>query len=118
LHDNARPHTANKTNGTLRNFKWEVLEHPPYTPDLAPSDFPLFGPLKHHLSAEYFPDDEAVEREVPAWFRQQPKECYAAGFQGLVKRWDKCLSVQGDYVVKQKYFSNQYSYLFKFYIHL
>jgi transposase len=70
LHDNARPHTANKTNETLRNFKWEVLEHPPYSPDLVPSDFDLFGPLKHHLSAEHFPDDEAVEREVTAWFRQ------------------------------------------------
>jgi hypothetical protein len=39
LHDNARSHTANKTNEKLRNFKWEVLEHPPYSPDLAPSDF-------------------------------------------------------------------------------
>jgi hypothetical protein len=45
LHDNARPRTANKTNETLRNFKWEVLKHPPYSPDLAPSDFHLFGPL-------------------------------------------------------------------------
>jgi transposase len=63
-HDNVCPHTANKTNETLRNFKWEVLEHPPYSPDLAPS-----GPLKHHLSAEHFPDDEAVEREVTAWFQ-------------------------------------------------
>jgi hypothetical protein len=52
-------------------------------PDLAPSDFHLFGPLKHHLSAEQFPDDEAVEREVTAWFRQQPKEFYAAVFRGL-----------------------------------
>jgi hypothetical protein len=60
----------------------------------------LFGPLKHHLSAEHFPDDEAVEREVTAWFRHQPKEFYAAGFQGLVKRWDKCLNAQGDYVEK------------------
>jgi hypothetical protein len=57
-------------------------------------------PLKHHLSAEHFPNDEAVEREVTAWFRQQPKEFYAAGFQRLVKRWDKCLNVQGDYVEK------------------
>jgi hypothetical protein len=78
----------------------------------------LFGPLKQHLSAEHFPDDEAVEREVTAWFRQQPKQFYAAGFQGLVKRWDKCLNVQGDYSEKQKQFSNQYSCLFKIYIHL
>jgi hypothetical protein len=47
-----------------------------------------------------FPDDEAVDREVTAWFRQQPKEFYAAGFQGLVKCWDNCLNVQGDYVEK------------------
>jgi hypothetical protein len=38
---------------------------------------------EHHLS-EHFLVDEAVEREVTAWFRQQPKEFYAAGFQGLV----------------------------------
>jgi histone-lysine N-methyltransferase SETMAR len=57
----------------MQEQQWEVLEHPPYSPNLAPSDFHLFGPLKHHLSAEPLPDDEAVEREVIAWFRQQPK---------------------------------------------
>jgi hypothetical protein len=71
-----------------------------YSPDLAPSYFHLFGPLKHHLSAEHFPDDQAVQTEVTAWFRQQPKELYPAVFQGLVKRWDKCLNVQGDYAAK------------------
>jgi hypothetical protein len=100
LHDNVRLHTANKTNETLQNFKWEVLEHPPYSPDFVPSDFHLFGPLKHNLSAEHFPDAKATEREVTARIRQQPKEFYAAGFQGLVKGWDKCLNVQGDYVEK------------------
>jgi histone-lysine N-methyltransferase SETMAR len=85
LHDNARTHTANNTNETLRNFKWEVFEHPLYSPDLAPSDLHLFGPLKHHLLAEHFTDDEAVEREVTVLLRQQPEEFYAARFQGLVK---------------------------------
>ena len=33
-------------------------------------------------------------------FRQQQKEFFAAGFQGLVKRWDKCLNLYGDYVEK------------------
>ena len=62
--------------------------------------FRLFGPLKHPLSGERFPDYYAVERGVRAWFRQQPKEFYAAGFLGLVKRWDKCLNLYGDYVEK------------------
>ena len=33
-------------------------------------------------------------------FLQQPKEFFAAGFRGLVKRWDKCLNLYGDYVEK------------------
>jgi len=44
------------------------------------------SPLKQHLSGERFPDDDAVERAVCAWWRQQPQEFYAAGFQGLAKR--------------------------------
>ena len=42
----------------------------------------------------------AGARAVCSWFRQQPQEFYAAGFQGLVKRWDKCLNLYGDYVEK------------------
>jgi hypothetical protein len=52
------------TRVVMQEQQWEVLEHPPYSPDLASSDFHLFGPLKCHLSAEHFLDDEAVEREV------------------------------------------------------
>ena len=46
LHDNARPHTAAHTLKSLKQLKWEAMEHPPYSPDLALSDFQLFGPLK------------------------------------------------------------------------
>jgi histone-lysine N-methyltransferase SETMAR len=48
-HDNARPHTAARTVDKLHALKFEVFEHPPYSPDLAPSDFHLFGPMKEHL---------------------------------------------------------------------
>ncbi|KAJ4445200.1 hypothetical protein ANN_07001 [Periplaneta americana] len=34
----------------LRRFRWEVLDHPPYSLDLEPTtDFHVFGPLKKHL---------------------------------------------------------------------
>jgi len=83
LHDNARPHSANQTTAMLRSFKWEVFQHPPYSPDLALSDLHLFGHLKQHILGERFPDDDTVERAVCAWFQQQPQEFYAAGFQEL-----------------------------------
>jgi len=100
LHDNALPHSANQTTAMMRSFKWEVLQHPPYSPNLVPSDFHFFGPLKQHLSGECYPYDDTVERAVCAWFQKQPQEFYAAGFQGLVKRWDKCLNLYGDYIEK------------------
>jgi hypothetical protein len=39
-------------------------------------------------------------REVRMWQRQQPKDFYAAGIGTLIKRWDKCINVNGDYVEK------------------
>ncbi|UYV81171.1 hypothetical protein LAZ67_20000224 [Cordylochernes scorpioides] len=35
LHDNARPDVAHSVKDTLKDFKWEVLRHPPYSPDMA-----------------------------------------------------------------------------------
>ncbi|GFR62237.1 histone-lysine N-methyltransferase SETMAR [Elysia marginata] len=48
-HDNATPHSANLTQQWLQRDGWEILPHPTHSPDLAPSDFHLFGPLKRHL---------------------------------------------------------------------
>jgi histone-lysine N-methyltransferase SETMAR len=39
LHGNARPHTAACTRALLKHFNWELSDHPPYSPDLAPSDY-------------------------------------------------------------------------------
>jgi histone-lysine N-methyltransferase SETMAR len=46
LHDNARPHTAAQTVQLLQRFRWEIFDHPLYSPDLAPSDYHLFMHLK------------------------------------------------------------------------
>jgi hypothetical protein len=54
----------------------------------------------HHYQPETKRVNAVETSSGTAWFRQQPKEFHAVSFQGLVKRWDKCLSVQGDYVEK------------------
>src|SRR6266496_2694956 len=64
-HDNARPHTAQATTAAIAVKGWSVLLHPAYSPDLAPSDFHLFDPLKDYLRGQKFNDDESVK----AWIR-------------------------------------------------
>jgi histone-lysine N-methyltransferase SETMAR len=68
-HDNTRHHTVRAIQeGT--QLQWELLEHPPYSPDLASSNFHLFGPLKNRLGGKCFTDHEEVETEVRKWLRQ------------------------------------------------
>jgi hypothetical protein len=47
-----------------------------------------------------FAYDEEVEKEARKWLRQQSKDSYAAGFDALVKRGDKCIKVGGGHVEK------------------
>jgi hypothetical protein len=52
------------------------------------------------LGGKYFADGEEVETEVRKWLTQQSEDFYAAGFDALVKRLDKFISVGGGYVEK------------------
>ena len=63
-HDNATPHTAKRTKEWLERYRGEILPHPAHSPDLAPSDFYLFGPLKRHLGDKQFKDEEELISEV------------------------------------------------------
>lgn len=100
LHDNARPHTANRTREVLDAFKWEVFPHPPYSPDLAPSDYHLFPTMKSWLATQRFDDDAELREGVTNWLRSQAAEFYDNGISKLVYRYDKCLNLYGDYVEK------------------
>ncbi|KAJ4450185.1 hypothetical protein ANN_01592 [Periplaneta americana] len=90
LHDNARPHTARRTAAVLTEFGWELFDHPPYSSDLAPSDFHVFLHLKKFLSSgERFGNDEELKTSVTRWFHSQAAEFYDRGIQKLIPRYDK-----------------------------
>jgi histone-lysine N-methyltransferase SETMAR len=63
-HSNARSHTARAIQERIQELQWELLEHPSYSPNLVPSDFHMFGPLKNHLGGKRFADDEEIETKV------------------------------------------------------
>jgi len=71
LQHNARPHTSAATRDAIQRLDFSVLPHPPYSPDLAPSDFHLFPKLKEHLKGQRFSCDEEVKSVVRKWFHKQ-----------------------------------------------
>jgi len=99
-HDNARPHTARTTVATITDLHFECLPHPPYSPDLAPSDFRMFGPLKEAMGGKKFCSDEEVRHAVHEWLRGLPKEFFSKGIYALCKSWRTCIERGGDYVEK------------------
>jgi transposase len=100
LHDNARPHIAGLITNLLTNFRWEVFNHPPYSPDLAPSDYHAFPNLKGALGGKRFHTTRELEDAVSSYFHNLDAEWYARGIENLVSRYDKCLQRNGDYVEK------------------
>jgi transposase len=100
LHDNARPHTAPATIEALKTLKFEVLSHPPYSPDLAPSDFHFFPHLKRDLKGTRFTSDDEVKQSMMSWIKQRTPEFFIDGMRKLVLSWEKCIEQQDDYVEK------------------
>ena len=67
LHDKARPHTAARTNDLIKLFNWEIFDHPPYSPDLAPSDYYLFTKMKVWLATQRLHTNEELMDGVNIW---------------------------------------------------
>jgi histone-lysine N-methyltransferase SETMAR len=72
-HDNACPHTSLRTQEHITKMAWMVLPHPPYSTDLAPSDFHFFGSLEDALHGTHFEDDNSVIEAVRQWVHGQNK---------------------------------------------
>ena len=60
-HDDARPCVMVTTVETIQNLKFEVLSHPPYSPDIIPCDFHALSPLREALHCQWFGCDEEVK---------------------------------------------------------
>ena len=96
LADNAPAHSSQAAGEEATRCGYQILPHPPYSPDLAPSDFFLFPEMKNPLRGRRFDDRDDVIEEVEQWFAEQSEEFYNAGLRKVKKRWEKCVELGGD----------------------
>jgi len=99
-HDNSRPRTACSTVATIQDLSLECLPHPPYSPDLARSDFHVFRPLEEAMGGKSFSSDEEVQQAVHECLHSQPKYFFSRGIRALPKHWNTCMEYNGDDVEK------------------
>lgn len=98
-HDNTRPHTSLITRQKLRELGWEVLMHPPYSPDLAPSDYHLFRSLQNSLDGKTLADKRAAENHLKKFFADKPQKFYTDGIMKLLEKWQKIIDNNGQYIL-------------------
>lgn len=96
--DNAKPHTAKVTRAKIIELGWETMEHPPYSPDLAPSDFHLFRSLQNFLSGAKMASAEESQNEVITFLDRRDAEFWKNGFCKLTDRWKSVIANDGDYL--------------------
>jgi histone-lysine N-methyltransferase SETMAR len=99
--------------GKLRDLHYKLLQHPPYSQDLAPSVFYLFPKLKLFLAGQRFSlnqqanaavqsfsSNQVANAAVEGYFADLTKNHYRDRIMALEHRWNKCISLKGDYVEK------------------
>ncbi|GFV29517.1 mariner Mos1 transposase [Trichonephila clavipes] len=79
-HDNARPRVAKVVKTYFETLKWEVLPYPLYSPDLAPSDYPLFQSMAHGLADQPFRFYEEVKNWINSWIASKDNQFFNAEF--------------------------------------
>ena len=77
---------------------FQCLDHPPYSPDLTPSDYDLLSGLKKRLKGCHFSSDAEVIAAAETWLGGQRSEFYMSGLQKLEQRAMKCIELRGEYV--------------------
>ena len=85
--DNARVHTCKVAMDTVERNRYELIPHPAYSPDLAPSDFFLFPDLKKDIRGLRFRSDEEVVTAVEEWINGKDPDFFSSGLMALEHCW-------------------------------
>ena len=102
--DNTRVHTCKVAMDAVERNQngYELIPHPAYSPDLAPSDFFLFPNLKKDIRGLHFRSDEEVVMAVEEWVNGKDPDFFSSGLMALEHPWSKCITLEGNYIKKEE----------------
>jgi histone-lysine N-methyltransferase SETMAR len=96
--DNASPDTPQMIRNFFTRCGLRELDHPSYSPDLAPSDFYLFGKVKDQLIGESIQDEKEFLHEVVELLGSISTFELQNVFRNWIKRLEGVIEIHGQYV--------------------
>jgi hypothetical protein len=82
----------------VQHWGWEVLEHPPCCPDLAPCHYWFFAHVKEHLQGKLLELEDEMDTTVTPSLHHLSKDEYEAAIDSLPHRREKRADSAGDYI--------------------
>jgi len=102
LQDNAPVHKLHVAMAAAYECGFKLLRHPPYSPDLAPSDYFLFSNLKSKLQGRQFLHNLEVITAVETYFKDKSLEFFFRGLEKLEDRYNRCVLSKSEYFKEKK----------------
>jgi [histone H3]-lysine36 N-dimethyltransferase SETMAR len=98
LHDNAPVHKSNIVQAAIRQVGFVELNHPAYSPDIAPTDYHMFSHLKKFLRGKNFGSDDEAIATVEDNLSDLDSGFFSEGIQSLRDRWQRVVASEGQYI--------------------
>jgi histone-lysine N-methyltransferase SETMAR len=73
--------------------------NPPYSPDLAPSDYYLFCSLSNNLREVSLTNDAELQNWLDEFFTAKPEDLFKLGIENLPERWEAVVNNGGEYII-------------------
>jgi hypothetical protein len=99
--DNCAVHRAKTSHKLLSDYEFVEMPHPPYSPDLAPSDFFLFGTVKERLKGLAAHDAEKTQSSFVDELKVFTQEDLISVMLDWMDRLEECIATEGDLVEKR-----------------
>ncbi|CAH2089378.1 unnamed protein product [Euphydryas editha] len=80
-----------------KELQLETIRHPPYSPDLVPTDYHFFRDLDNFLREKKFASQDAVQNAFTQFVESRSPELYRKGINDLPIRWQQCIDNNGNY---------------------
>jgi histone-lysine N-methyltransferase SETMAR len=97
--DNAKPHTSKMSIEEIEELGFILMPQPPYSLDLAPCDFFLFGYLKQHMEGKHFTREDQVITAVREVLAKIPLLTFHDMMYDCQDRLRRCIQLGGEYLL-------------------